>query len=109
MPSQPSTGSRCTFTCPLIFLFLVQFFYPLASRSTWIYSGEGGEGSDGSKDGSDEEDGIERDPLEAMVAAFEADEYHVLPLEMKVQALEYLVDRAMEVSFFIGASITWNR
>lgn len=56
-----------------------------------------GDGSDG-EDGSDkEEDGVERDPLKAMVAAFQAEEYHTLPLEMKVQALEYLVDRAMEV------------
>lgn len=61
--------------------------------------------NDGSESGSeeeesedeDEEDGEERDPLETLCLAFQAGEYHLLPLEMKVQALEYLVDRAMEV------------
>lgn len=58
----------------------------------------GSDGAGGSEDDSeDEEDGVDRDPLEALCAAFQAGEYHLLPLEMKVQALEYLVDRAMEV------------
>lgn len=59
--------------------------------------------SDGSKgDGSDvEEDGVERDPLEIMASAFESGEYHLLPLDIKVQALEYLVDLALEVRRFV--------
>lgn len=59
--------------------------------------------SDRSKgDKSDgEEDGVERDPLEIMASAFESGEYHLLPLDIKVQALEYLVDLAMEVRCFV--------
>lgn len=58
------------------------------------------DGEDGDSDESEEEeeeDGEERDPLETLCLAFQAGEHHLLPLEMKVQALEYLVDRAMEV------------
>ncbi|CAN0565900.1 unnamed protein product, partial [Ectocarpus sp. 12 AP-2014] len=42
----------------------------------------------------------ERDSLETLCLAFQAGEHHLLPLEMKVQALEYLVDRAMECPWF---------
>lgn len=45
-----------------------------------------------------ETDEEERDTLETLCSAFEAGEHHLLPLEMKVQAIEYLVDRAMEVT-----------
>ncbi|CAM9141658.1 unnamed protein product, partial [Sphacelaria rigidula] len=71
--------------------------------------GEGakwGGGDDGRSDRSKgdksdgEEDGVERDPLEIMASAFESGEYHLLPLDIKVQALEYLVDLAMECPWF---------
>lgn len=54
-----------------------------------------GEGSEGEEEAETDEE--ERDTLETLCSAFEAGEHHLLPLEMKVQAVEYLVDRAMEV------------
>lgn len=71
-----------------------------AGSSSKSRSGGDGDGEDGDADESEEEeeeDGEERDPLETLCLAFQAGEHHLLPLEMKVQALEYLVDRAMEV------------
>lgn len=55
-----------------------------------------GKGSDADEE-EDEADEEERDTLETLCSAFRAGEHHLLPLEMKVQALEYLVERALEV------------
>ncbi|CAM9422977.1 unnamed protein product [Ectocarpus sp. 12 AP-2014] len=57
-------------------------------------------GSGGCSGSEEEEEEEERDSLETLCLAFQAGEHHLLPLEMKVQALEYLVDRAMECPWF---------
>lgn len=59
--------------------------------------GGGGSDSEEEEEEDEEEEEEERDTLETLCSAFQAGEHHLLPLEMKVQALEYLVDRAMEV------------
>ncbi|CAM9859737.1 unnamed protein product [Scytosiphon promiscuus] len=50
----------------------------------------------------EEEDGLSSSggDSDTLCSAFQAGEHHLLPLEMKVQALEYLVDRAMECPWF---------
>ncbi|CAM9758464.1 unnamed protein product, partial [Ectocarpus fasciculatus] len=57
-------------------------------------------GDSGGSGSEEEEEEEERDTLETLCLAFQAGEHHLLPLEMKVQALEYLVDRAMECPWF---------
>lgn len=56
-----------------------------------------GDDGDGADSEEEEEEEDERDPLDTLCSAFQAGEHHLLPLEMKVQALEYLVERAIEV------------
>ncbi|CAN0070518.1 unnamed protein product [Ectocarpus sp. 6 AP-2014] len=60
----------------------------------------GGNGGGSSSEEEEEEEEEEMDSLETLCLAFQAGEHHLLPLEMKVQALEYLVDRAMECPWF---------
>ncbi|CAM9928096.1 unnamed protein product [Ectocarpus sp. 4 AP-2014] len=60
----------------------------------------GGSGVSSGSEEDEEEEEEERDSLETLCLAFQAGEHHLLPLEMKVQALEYLVDRAMECPWF---------
>ena len=72
--------------------------------------GRRGEGSDGEEEEEEEEEEAETDEeesLETLCLAFEAGEHHLLPLEMKVQAIEYLVDRAMEVRKRRGFGRSW--